>query len=160
MKFKLLSCMLMGLACMGHLGFSSCRLPIRSLLYVTIAGESEVVVIDEKSGQIQDQIAVGAGPAIIIATPDQKKAYTANWGDNTVSTIDTASHQVTHIALGSRPYVIAMAPDGKRVYAGLYANRIEVIDTATDTVERTFATSVVGVSSFTTFERIEDRNQR
>lgn len=148
MNFRKLMCFAMGCVCVAILGIFGCRLSVQEQLFVTIAGDGEVVVIDGKSGEIEDVVPVGAGPAIIIATPDQSKVYTANWGDNTVSAIDTESHEVTSIAMESRPYIIAMAPDGKRVYAGLYANRIEVIDTATDTIVDTFTTSVLPASLF------------
>ncbi len=125
-----------------------CNLVKRHLMCVSIAGDSEVVVIDEKQGEVLARIPVGAGPAIILATPDESKLYTANWGDNTVSAIDTRSFEVTHIQLPSRPYVIAMAPDGRYVYAGLYANAIAVIDTQTNSVVQSFATTVLPASLF------------
>lgn len=128
--------------------FMGCKLSMESQLYVTVAGDSKVLVIDAQQGEVVDQIPVGAGPAIIIATPDGKKTYTANWGDNTVSAVDTRTHAVTNIEMPSRPYIIAMAPDGKFVYAGLYGNQIDVIDTATDTVERTMPTDLLPASLF------------
>lgn len=127
---------------------SGCKVPLESQLYVTVAGNSEVVVIDERQAEVVAHITVGAGPAIAIATPDNGKVYTANWGDNTVSAIDTRTHSVTNIALPSRPYIIAMSPDGKYVYAGLYANQIDVIDTGTDSVERSIPVDALPASLF------------
>ncbi len=127
---------------------AGCKLSKESMIFVTIAGNDAVVVIDENKAEAVAQIPVGAGPAIIIATPDNRKAYAANWGDDTISAIDTSSYDVTSIQLDSRPFIIAMAPDGKFVYAGLYANQIDVIDTATDTVVRSFATDILPASLF------------
>lgn len=125
-----------------------CDLPRRQLACVAIAGDSEVVVIDARRGEVLAHIPVGAGPAIVLATPDESKLYTANWGDNTVSAIDTRTYDVSHVQLPSRPYVIAMAPDGRYLYAGLYANTIAVIDTRTDSVVQSFVTSVLPASLF------------
>jgi len=121
---------------------------LQDYLMATIAGENQVVVIDDAAAKTIATINVGAGPAIIIATPDNRKAYTANWGDDTISAIDIQTREVTTISVPSRPFVIAMAPDGKYVYAGLYANRIEKIDTATDSIVATFETDVLPASLF------------
>jgi YVTN family beta-propeller protein len=106
--------------------------------YATVSSSAEVLVIDEQSHDVLKHIRVGAGPAIIIKTPDHKKLFTANWGDKTVSIIDTARDTAKTLPMAGRPYVVAMAPDGKHVYAGLdRVNEIAVIDTATDEVSRT-----------------------
>lgn len=107
-------------------------------IYVAISGNNEIAVIDDKCQKIISTIAVGTGPAIVLATPDFSKLYTANWTDNTVSSVDVAKEKSTSIdLLGGRPYVIAMSADGKYLYAGLNTNRIAVINTEADqTVER------------------------
>ncbi len=125
-----------------------CKYELNSYAYVSIASSNEVLVVDQKKAEIVEQIPVGAGPAIIIATPNNKKAYTANWGDNTVSAIDTDSNQATNIAMPGRPYIIAMAPQGDYVYAGLYPDKIAVIDTQTDTVERIIPSEIFPASMF------------
>lgn len=109
-------------------------------IYATVAADHEVLVIDDASHEVLSQIPVGKGPAILLATPDQKKLYTANWADETISAIAVESEQVTSIDVTGRPYVIALSPDGKWLYAGLASNAIVVIDTATDAIERTLPT--------------------
>lgn len=120
----------------------------RGYIYVTLAKDGQVAVIDEAAEEVVKTIDVGAGPAIIIATPDNSKVYTANWGDNTISAIDTTTDDVATVSVVSRPFIIAMSPDGRYVYAGLYANQIDVIDTATDTVEKSFTTDIFPASLF------------
>lgn len=115
-------------------------------IYATVAGTHEVLVLDDDTHQLLSTIEVGEGPAIILATPDNQKLYTANWADDTVSAIDVATEQVTSIGVGSRPYVIAMAPAGDYLYAGLNSNQIAVIATATDTVERMIPTGTLPAS--------------
>lgn len=119
---------------------------VAARIYASVAGDDQVVVIDDDTHAITSTIDVGAGPAILLGTPDHKKLYSANWADDTVSAIDVATEQVTSIAVGSRPYVIAMAPDGQFLYAGLNANAIAVISTETDTIERMIPTSELPAS--------------
>lgn len=115
-------------------------------IYVTVAKEDSVVVIDEPSHTVHGKIAVGKGPAIILATPDKAQLYTANWADNTVSAITIATEKVVSIPTPGRPYVIAMAPAGDFVYAGLASNKVLVIDTATRQVARMIPTSALPAS--------------
>jgi YVTN family beta-propeller protein len=115
-------------------------------IYASVAGSHEVLVIDDQSHEIVSSIPVGDGPAILVGTPDQKKLYSANWRDDSVSAITLETEDVTNIALPGRPYVIAMAPQGDMVYAGLDPTGIAVIDTASDEVVRTFATGDLAAS--------------
>jgi len=66
-------------------------------------------------------------------------AYISNYGDNTVSVIDTAIDTVTAtIHVGIWPYGIAITPDGSKVYvSNCYSNTTSVIDTSTNTVTAT-----------------------
>jgi len=109
-------------------------------IYASMAATNKVIVIDEARQSIVSEIPVGKGPAILVATPDQKKIYSANWADNTVSAIEVATEAVTHISTPGRPYVIAMAPDGRYVYTGCASNppEISVINTESDTIEKHF----------------------
>ncbi len=119
-----------------------------SRIFVSVAGDDEVVEIDEKKGAVVSHIPVGKGPAIILATPDGAKLYTANWGDNSISAIETKTRKTKQIGMSGRPYVIAMAPDGGLLYAGLYSNEIAVIDTTTDTIVKSFPTPELPASLF------------
>jgi YVTN family beta-propeller protein len=63
-------------------------------------------------------------------------AYVSNFGDDTVSAIDTADQTVVAtIPVGNGPNGIAALPDGSRVYAINYgADSVSVISTATNDV--------------------------
>ena len=66
-------------------------------------------------------------------------AYIPNFGDSTVSVIDTASDTVVSapIPVGAGPLGVAVNPAGTRVFVtNLNANSVSVIDTATNTVVR------------------------
>jgi YVTN family beta-propeller protein len=110
-------------------------------IYVTIYGEDEITVIDQATRAIVAHIPVGKGPAILLATPDNKKLYAANWSDNTISAVDVATSAVKSIALDGRPWAIAMSPAGNKLYAGVGSNKLAVVDTTSDTVATTFDTS-------------------
>lgn len=115
-------------------------------LYVTVSGTAEVLVLDGESLEQIESISVGQGPAILLNTPNNQKLYTANWADQTISSIDVATSTASTIDPGGKPYVIAMAPDGERLYAGLDTNAIVAIDTATDTVVSRWATGELPAS--------------
>ena len=115
-------------------------------IYASVSGTHEVVVIDEGSSEIVDRIAVGEGPAILLATPFAEKLYTANWRDNTVSSIVRETKAVKNIAMSGRPYVITLSPSGDKLYVGTNPTGIAVIDTATDTIETTWPTSELAAS--------------
>jgi YVTN family beta-propeller protein len=109
-------------------------------LYVSIYSENEVSVVDATTNTVLEQIPVGAGPAILLETPDHSTLFTANWLDTSISAIDVATHAVTPLPLESRPWVITLSRDGGTLYAGLGSNQIAVIDTKTVTVTRTIPT--------------------
>lgn len=87
------------------------------------------------------KIPVGANPIGLALSPDGTTAYTANWGDGTVSVINLATNTVTAtIAVGVNPYELVVSPNGKTVYVvNNQAGSVSVIDTATNTVTATIA---------------------
>jgi len=115
-------------------------------IYATVSGAHELAVIDEGSRDIVDRIPVGQGPAILLATPGEEKLYTANWRDNTVSSVVRASKTVKNIAMSGRPYVIALSPSGDKLYVGTNPTGIVVVDTETDEIESTWPTNELAAS--------------
>jgi YVTN family beta-propeller protein len=89
-------------------------------------------------------LAVGllAGPLTAHAEPF---AYVANFSDDTVSVIDTASNTViATVAVGSTPSGVAITPDGAFAYvANAGSDNVSVIDTASNA-----ATATLTVGSF------------
>jgi YVTN family beta-propeller protein len=67
------------------------------------------------------------------------KAYIGNFGDNTVSAVDTATGKVVAtIPVAAGPHGMAITPDGRTVYvSGDGSSSVSVIDTASDTVTKT-----------------------
>jgi YVTN family beta-propeller protein len=110
-------------------------------IYVSMYGDNEITVFDEATRAVLSHIPVGKGPAVLLATPDNKKLYSANWLDNSISAVEIATATSTPIPLDGRPWAIALSPDGKTLYAGLASNKLAVIDTTSDTLSKSFDTS-------------------
>jgi YVTN family beta-propeller protein len=115
-------------------------------VYVTMNGDDEVTVLDPVTRNVTGHIPVGKFPAILLATPDGSKLYTANWGDDSISAIDAATEQVTAIPLDSKPWVEAMSPDGQFLYVGLGSGEIGVVSTENDTIVRTLPSASLPAS--------------
>jgi YVTN family beta-propeller protein len=63
-------------------------------------------------------------------------AYISNYGDNTVSVIDTSDNTVVAtVPVGSGPFGVAVNPDGTRAYVtNIGDNTVSVIDTSDNTI--------------------------
>lgn len=75
--------------------------------------------------------------------------YSANYDNDTVSAIDTATNQVvgSPIGVGVGPYAMAVTPDGKTLYVGNSTGEdITVIDTQTNQVVTTIPTGYSAAS--------------
>lgn len=68
-----------------------------------------------------------------------QKAYIGNFGDNTVSAVDTATGKVVAtIPVAAGPHGMAITPDGRAVYvSGDGSSSVSMIDTVSDTVSKT-----------------------
>jgi YVTN family beta-propeller protein len=114
-------------------------------IYVSMYGDDEITVFDQATLVAIAHIPVGKGPAVLLATADNKKLYSANWSDNTISAIDLgdgdAASTVKSIALDGRPWAIALSPVGHTLFAGVNSNKLVAIDTATDAIVSSFDTS-------------------
>ena len=110
-------------------------------IFVTMYGDNEITVFDQATLAVTGHIPLGEadggqeqGPAVMVATPDNKKLYTANWSGNSISVVDVATNAVTSIPLGGRPWAIAMSPVGNTLFAGLSSMELVAIDTATNAI--------------------------
>ncbi|KAA0108478.1 beta-propeller fold lactonase family protein, partial [Mycolicibacterium sp. P9-22] len=94
---------------------------------------------------VMTTVPVGANPVGVAISPDGRTAYTANYGDNTVSVIDLVTNTVrATIPVGVNPYEVVVSPDGGTVYVvNNQAGSVSVIDSVTNTVTATI-TDVAG----------------
>ena len=103
--------------------------------YVTNALSDSISVIETGSDTVIATIAVGDEPSYLAVTPDGGSLYVMTAG-GAVQVVDTTSHAVTATIPVGGSGDIAITPDGTRAYVA--AGDVHVIDTATNTVVRSF----------------------
>ncbi len=89
-------------------------------LQAYVTNRCSLSVIDTVANEAA-RIAVGDLPRCVRINPDGKCAYVSNFGDGSVSVIDTITQCVTDtIDVGGHPEALAVSPDGHRLYVGDY----------------------------------------
>ncbi|MCI0391776.1 MAG: hypothetical protein MOB07_23785 [Acidobacteria bacterium] len=104
-------------------------------LYVTCDFPPSLLVIDPAKRAILREYPVGQSlPHMVMITRDEKKAYTANSGSGTVTSIDLVTGKVIkHIDIGGVPMGMARSKDARLLYAAnRTGNRVAIIDTGRD----------------------------
>jgi YVTN family beta-propeller protein len=82
--------------------------------------ERSLAVIDTTTNDADD-IDTGDLPRGLQLSPDGKRAYVTNFGDRTLSVVDTITNSVTTtVDVPGYPEAVAVSPDGERVYVGDY----------------------------------------
>lgn len=127
-------------------------------VWVTNRAHNDITAFDGRTGAALKTIPVGANPIDIVAPRDTWKIYVSNEDSNTVSVISKESlSPLGYVPMptpNGKPHHLVQSPDGKFVYVAEFgADRVAVIDTATDTVVREYdagangaKTHAVGVS--------------
>lgn len=112
--------------------------------YVALAEDDAVEVIDAEAGEIIHQVKLDTGdnprePALV---PDGSLLFTANYGSDTVSVIDTGSLiEVDRVPVGKGPRSVLMGREGKRAYVfNGRSNAVSVIDVPSRVVAATIST--------------------
>jgi YVTN family beta-propeller protein len=79
-----------------------------------------LTVIDTTTNDAHD-IDTGELPRGLQLSPDGKRAYITNFGDRTLSVVDTITNSVaTTFDVPGHPEAVAVSPDGERIYVGGY----------------------------------------
>ena len=101
-----------------------------------------LTVIDTTTNDADD-IDVGDLPRGLQLSPDGKRVYIANFGDGTLSVVDTITNSVaTIVDVPGYPEAVAVSPDGERIYVGDYwSGAVAVISVPTVRDLRTDAAS-------------------
>ena len=99
--------------------------------------DNTVSVIDTSKDKVIDNISVGKEPFGVAITPDNKKVYITNLGDQTLSAIDTATNKVIStivplevVGHGIVGRGIVASPDGTKIYVA--GSGVSVVDTTTN----------------------------
>jgi YVTN family beta-propeller protein len=96
-------------------------------LQLYVGSRSSLSVIDTVTNETA-RITVGDLPRCVQISPDGKRAYVSNFGDHTVSVIDTTSQCVTDtINVSGHPEALAVSPDGERAYVSDYWSGIVTV---------------------------------
>jgi YVTN family beta-propeller protein len=116
-------------------------------VYFTAEGSYAAARYDPASDKVDWITGTGqAATHMIVVTPDEKKAYTANIGSNTVSVIRLGpmsppaggppQPRVTQISVGDGPEGIDLSPDGRELWVAHRGDGgLSIIDVASDTVK-------------------------
>jgi YVTN family beta-propeller protein len=92
-------------------------------------------VIDTATGQIIANIAAGIRPQDYAISPDGKRLYIANFGDQTLYVADAVTNTIIKSLPVTAPLRIAVSPDNSRVYVSTTSGGVLIFDPATDTVK-------------------------
>jgi YVTN family beta-propeller protein len=113
-------------------------------VYVALAGEDQVQVLDLGTGEELRRIPLRAGdePRELALTPDGAQLVIVNPGSNTASLVDTASGTVVATArTGDAPSALLLDEGGRRAYVLNRASRsVTVLDVANFAVVQTVPT--------------------
>lgn len=104
----------------------------RRRIYVALAGDDAIAVIDALEGKIINRLSLNFGdePTELALTPDGRTLVAVNQASNTVSLIDAISlFETTRIRVGERPTSAAINPSGSRVFiTNSLSNTLSVVD--------------------------------
>jgi YVTN family beta-propeller protein len=85
--------------------------PDGSKLYASAGRGGSVVVLDAKTYDVLNTIAVGQRPWGIVVSPDGKYLFSANGPSNDVSVVDLAANkEIARVKAGSSPWGLAVVP--------------------------------------------------
>lgn len=137
-----------GLDPVGHIDVS----PDGTRLYVANLGTDSLTVLDARTLDTIDRVAVGDGPNESRATPDGAHVVVANWNSSDVSIVDADSLQVVRtLTVGEGTHGVAVTPDGAQAWiVNRLSNDVAVLDTRTwELVDRLEAAAYANHVTFT-----------
>ncbi|MBI4388787.1 MAG: beta-propeller fold lactonase family protein, partial [Nitrospinae bacterium] len=90
------------------------------LLWLTAPEENKLLLMNPRTGAVEDSVDVPGEPHGLALSPDGKTAYVGQRGLNQISMIDIASRKIVKSTpLGKRPDMIAVSSDGKSVFVAI-----------------------------------------
>jgi YVTN family beta-propeller protein len=113
-------------------------------LYFAAEGARMAGRIDPSSRKVEWTVSTGSdGPHMIIATPDQTKAFTTNRGAGSVSILERSGPgagdwRVTNVAVGRGAEGFDLSPDGKELWtANASESTVSIVDVGSKAVVQT-----------------------
>jgi YVTN family beta-propeller protein len=85
--------------------------------------------VDIASKKVTHEIKTGTHPKVLVASPDGKNLFAANWASKSVSQIDIAKGQVVRtLDVGRQPRGMVMTKGGKLYVANFFGDSIDVFE--------------------------------
>jgi YVTN family beta-propeller protein len=126
----------------------SARQQIGNFLYVTDRNTGDVKVLNSNNFSLIAKIST-PDPEGLGISPDLKRLYVSNYGDDTVSIIGTDPlaaffHQeINRLKVGNGPRAVSVQPDNEDVFVANYlGNTVSILDPKTQTVRKTLTDGV------------------
>lgn len=126
----------------------SARQQIGNFLYVTDRDSGDVKVLNSNNFSVLAKIST-PDPEGLGISPDLKRLYVSNYGDDTVSIIGSDPlapffHQeINRLKVGNGPRAVSVQPDGEDVFVANYiGNSVSILDPKTQTVRKTLTDGV------------------
>ena len=115
------------------------------VLYVAAQGDSDAVAVDLATGDERWRIQVGVLPYDVQLGPRKQKLYVSLWGraalydPGRVVVLNVEDGlPLGRIEVGKNPEELELAPDGRLFVVCSDADRVDVIDTSTDTLKESW----------------------
>lgn len=113
-----------------------------------VPSSNHILVVDTKTNTQVASVKVGITPYGLAVSPDGNHLYSANRNSNTVSFVNTTTYSVEAtidietrpygISVELNPYGISVTPDGSKIFVTSYNGTVNVIDTKTYVVAKTY----------------------
>lgn len=118
--------------------------PATGQLVVTTENPDGLLLIDPRQKKVIRKFDVqGKSPHMVLFGPEGKRAYVSNTNSATLASIEISTGNVKLIPMGKYPQGGVLSPDGKTIYlTNAEANKISIINTATDLVTGEIPTAV------------------
>jgi YVTN family beta-propeller protein len=118
------------------------RQQIGNFLYVTDRNSGELKILNSNNFAVIDKLKL-PDPEGLGMSPDNKRIYVSNYGDDTVSIVGTDPFgpffhsEINRIKVGNGPRAVSVQPDGEDVFVANYlGNTVSILDPKTQTVRK------------------------
>ncbi|MBL8768343.1 MAG: beta-propeller fold lactonase family protein, partial [Planctomycetes bacterium] len=118
------------------------RQQIGNFLYITDRNSGELKILNSNNFAVIDKLKL-PDPEGLGLSPDNKRIYVSNYGDDTVSIVGSDPFgaffhtEINRIKVGNGPRAVAVQPDGEDVFVCNYlGNSVSILDPKTQTVRK------------------------